>query len=202
MSETLTKRSLLMGGVFAAAAVVTGPLTGTAQAQERGPIIQASTDAPTSITREEELEGLKQAERDASDLALAGFNVGMVLHVGDDILLNPNLTIKQVADHFRDLYQAELDARYPGQNGTVEVYPRLNPGGKSSLISISIGDQLFEVDNEKYGRTQGQDSALLDLRTADEAKGDVLQQLPTAKAIQLRNEGNDRTASLDGVAPG
>jgi len=186
----LLNRKNALKSALAGVAAVGLVSTSAALAEDRAPTTPASVEI--SDARAEELRLLRAAEDSSTAHAKAGFNIGLVLHVGDDF--QPE-EIPHLREYFRDRYQRGLDAKYPDQGGAAAVFLAPNPGSPSTLLSASIGDQLFHVDNEKYGLPADLDTALLDLETADLAVEDVLEVLPVAKALQLKNERNGYTTS-------
>jgi|GEM_PF-5270294 len=187
------KRAFALPAIAAATAVL--PLTGApAQAEDAQPIASSST----SITHEQELQLLRQASDDSREHAEAGFNIGLVLHVGDD--LTP-AQIPIVVDFYKKLYQSALDQKYPDRGGVVEIFPRPNPGTRSSGFHANIGDGIFQVPLAKYGLDPDSDPSLMDALTAQEVVDDLLNTLPLAKATQAQNEANARTASLTSFSP-
>lgn len=139
-------------------------------------------------TKAEELAIMSQAEDDALDFSKAGFNVALILNNADDVPNAKFKTPEQLGEVFRQRYQAFLDQEWPSENGQVKVFYAPNPGTSSSLFTVAIGDQFFEVDNAKYGLPADSDPALLDLMTAWQAPKDVMDALPMAKAVQAQNE--------------
>ena len=144
---------------------------------------------------------LREAESQSTTLAMAGYNVGLVLHVGDDI---PSQYIETVAKHYEDLYKAEMakseDPRV--RMGTATMYSSPNPGSPASLITVTIGDQTYEIDNNAYGRPENLDPALLGLQTAEKAASEIVSQIPTAKILQFQNEiDRNKTVSLAEYTP-
>ena len=182
---------------LAALAATTLPFAGAAYAEDR-PAVTSASASTSSITQEQEIALMSEAFSESRKHAKAGFNIGLVLHVGDDI---PAAQIEAVAEYFRNRYQSTLDAKFPNQNGSVKIFTRPNPGSPSSGLTVDIGDQMFQVENAKYGLGENSDPSLLDLMTADEAAEEAVDQLPASKAIQLRNDRN-QTASLSSVTPG
>ena len=170
------------------------PLTGAAFADDGVSATNAS-----SISHSQELALLRQASNDSQEHAEAGFNIGLVLHVGDDIT---TAQVPIVADYYRDMYQTALDEKYPDQGGIVEVFPRPNPGTPASGFHANIGDGIFQVPLAKYGLDPDSDPSIMDPLTAQEVVEDLLDTLPGAKAIQARNEANARqSASLTSFSP-
>lgn len=172
------------------------PFAGAANAEDAAAV--TNTSSASTITKQQEIAAMSDAFDASRAHAKAGFNVGLVLHVGDDI---PREQLQAVSEHFRNRYQSALDETFPGQNGTAQIFISPNPGSTASLLSADIGDQMFTIDNEQYGRPDELDPALMGLMTADKAAEDVISQIPAAKAVQLKNE-NSQTASLSSFTPG
>lgn len=190
-------------GVLGGAMLVVGAsaLEAKAQQPEQDAIILAANDsaetmaaAAASMSRSDELSLLRQAEAKSTDHAKAAYNVGLVLHVGDDI---PPEHLQTVIDYYENVYRNIMlksdDPRV--RAGTAEIFPRPNPGDPASLFSVTIGDQIYEIDNAAYGRPDYLDEGLLDLQTIELAAPEIVGQIPNAKVLQVQNE-RDRTASL------
>lgn len=176
---------------LAALAATTLPFASAAYADDKPAVTSTSA---SSISRDQELILLRQASDDSREHAKAGFNIGLVLHVGDDIT---TAQVPFVVEHYRKLYQTALDDAYPDQGGTVKVFPRPNLDARASLITAYVGDDIFEVNLEKYGLSSDDEPALMDLLTAKEALGDIIRVLPLAKVIQADNDAErQQTASL------
>ncbi len=172
---------------------LTMSFSGAATAEDNAALTSSS-----SITHKQELALLGQASEDSSAHAESGFNIGLILHIGDDI---PQEHLQTVVDHFANRYQTALDSKYPNR-GSAEVFTSPNPGTRSSGITINIGNDIFQVDNAKYGLPEDLDPALLDQQTADRAAEDVVALLPIAKALQAQRGADLRqTASLEGYTP-
>lgn len=181
-------------GVVGGAMLVVGASALESKAQEPQPIASSSA----SITHEQELQLLRQASDDSREHAEAGFNIGLVLHVGDD--LTP-AQVPIVVDFYKKLYQSALDQKYPDRGGVVEIFPRPNPGTPASGFHANIGDGIFQVPLAKYGLDPNSDPSIMDPLTAQEVVDDLLNTLPLAKATQAQNEANARTASLTSFSP-
>lgn len=198
--------------IFGGAMLMMGSSALEAKAQQpaQDAIILAANDsaetmaaATASMSRSDELRLLRQAEAKSTDHAKAAHNVGLVLHVGDDI---PPEHLQTVIDYYENVYQNIMlksdDPRV--RAGTAKIFPSPNPGTRSSGFSVTIGDQIYEIDNEAYGRPDYLDEGLLDLQTVELAAPEIIGQIPNAKVLQVENE-RDRTASLidyDDNAPG
>lgn len=179
---------------LAAIAALALPFSGAANAEDTPAVTNAST-----MPLKQELALLRQASDSSREHAMAGYNIGLVLHAGDDIT---RAQVPIVTEHYRALYQSKLDEAYPDQGGVVRVFVAPNPGTRSSGFHVNIGDDIFQVSLEKYGLPDDLDPALLNLLVAREAADDVVRVLPVAKAVQAVNE-NDRqqTASLSSYTP-
>lgn len=163
---------------------------------EDAPKVQPAA-ASVSVSPEAEFRG--NMEEQSTAHAMSGFNIGLVLHVGDDI---PPHQLRVVTEHFRNHYQTALDNRFPDQGGVVAVFAAPNPGSPSSRLTVSVGDQLYQVNNADYGLPNDADPAILDLQTALDAVNDVVAGVPAAKAVQAQNDALRRTASLTSFTPG
>lgn len=192
----LFDRKSTLGATLAAAATA-GLIASPLQADEQNNApAQMTQTASSSLSPE--LQALRTANQQSREFAASGFNVALILRAGQDI---PNATFQtpeQLGERFRQRYQAMLDETYPGQNGRVAVFYAPNPEFRSSAMAAVIGDQLYQVDNEKYGRPDRIDPAILDLTTAWNAAPEIIEVLPTAKAVQRQNE---RQASRGTNAP-
>lgn len=191
-------KNTLKAGMLGLTAM-TLPFAGAAHAEDTPTVTSASSSA--SITHKQELAMLLEAESKSTAHAMAGYNVGLVLHVGDDI---PSQYIDTVMKHYQDFYQAEMakseDPRV--RMGTAIMYPSPNPGSPASLISVTIGDQTYKIDNDAYGRPENLDLSLLGLETAERAASEIISQIPTAKILQSQNEiDRNKTVSLAEYTP-
>jgi len=187
-------------GIRAALASVAavGIMTGPAQADDR------SADYTTSSTvTQQERSDLATASSQAREFAKSGFNIAIVLRVGQDMPNAKFQSQEQLGEVFRNRYQELLNQEHPDQQGEVAVYYAPNPDGNASLMTVRTGDQLYQVDNSKFGRSEDFDSSILDLSTAWAAAPEVVEHLPLKKALQLQNErdGYTTTASLDYALP-
>lgn len=183
-------------GVVGGAMLVVGASALEAKAEDATPI---SNSAVTS--HQEELRLLRLAESNATLHSEAGYNVGLVLHVGDDI---PPQHLQTVIDHYENFYRAEMlksdDPRV--RAGSVKIYPSPNPGTSASGFSATIGGQPYQIDNEKYGRNDEEhDPGLFGLITIERIAPELVSQIPAAKVIQIQNE-REQTASLSSYTPG
>lgn len=187
------RKAFALPAIAAATAVL--PLTGApAQAEDA----QTITTSSSSITHDQELALLRQASDDSQAHAEAGFNIGLVLHVGDDINA---AQLPLVVDYYKDMYQKALDEAYPDQGGVVQVFVSPNPGTPASGFHANIGDGIFQVPLKKYGLDPDSDPSLMGLVTTREVIPDLLEVLPAAKVLQTQNEANARTASLTSFTP-
>lgn len=182
-------------GVVGGAMLVVGASALEANAED-APKVQPAA-ASVSVSPEAEFRG--NMEEQSTAHAMSGFNIGLVLHVGDDI---PPHQLRVVTEHFRNHYQTALDNRFPDQGGVVAVFAAPNPGSPSSRLTVSVGDQLYQVNNADYGLPNDADPAILDLQTALDAVNDVVAGVPAAKAVQAQNDALRRTASLTSFTPG
>lgn len=186
------RKAFTLPAIAAATAVL--PLTGApAQAEDA-----QATSSTSSISYDQELKLLRQASDDSRAHAEAGFNIGLVLHKGDDINA---AQLPLVVDYYRDMYQKALDAEYPNQGGVVEIFIAPNPGTPASGFHANIGDGIFQVPLAKYGLDPESDPSLMDAMTTREVIPDLLKTLPLAKATQAQNEANAQTASLTSFSP-
>jgi len=181
-------KSGLKAALASVAAV--GVMSGSALADDRG-----ATYTTASTITQQERQDLSTANSQARAHAKSGFNVAIVFHGGQDV---PNAKFEsheQVGEFFRNHYQGILDQNYPQENGQVSVFYAPNPDAQSSGLTVQIGDQLFEVDNAKYGRSAQFDPAILDLNTGWKAAPEIVEHLPLAKALQKQNEADGFTTS-------
>lgn len=182
----LFDRKSTLGAALAGVAAV-GFAASPLQADEQN-------NAPTQMTQtassslSPELQALRTANQQSREFAASGFNVALIFHTGQDIPNAKFQTPEQVGEVFRQRYQSLLDEAYPGQNGRVAVFYAPNSDGQASLLAAVVGDRMYEIDNAQYGRPDRLDPALLDLTTAWNAAPEIVEVLPTAKAVQRQNE--------------
>ena len=148
-----------------------------------------------NYTYEQELADMSYAQQSSRDFAENNFGIGIVLRGGQDIPNEHFQTYEQLAEVFQQRYQNLLDQAYPNQNAQVRYFIAPNPDGKASLIAINIADRIYEIDNSKYGLPENLDPAILDLQTAWDAAPEVVEVLPTAKAMQAQREAAKNSAA-------
>ena len=146
---------------------------------------QVSSEADMSFTAEEIRDRRKAAEKSARSLAMSGYNIGMVLFVGQDL---PHKNVQSVAGHFHELYEQKLIAEYPGLEVDAGVYPTPYPDSELTFMRIYIGDTLFEVDPLDHGLSREANPRSLILDVASSVVDDAVAYLLEAKATQASHE--------------
>lgn len=189
----LNRKNALKSALAGVAAA--GLMSGAAladDAPERHPVAHEVTA--------EERSALRIANQQSREFAQEGFNIAIVFRGGQDVPNDKFQTHEQVGEVFRERYQKLLDEtypeeRYPGLNPEAQVFHAPNPDASASGMAVRIGDTLYQVNNERHGRPDHLDPAILDLSTGWNAAQEIVEVLPVAKAAQLDNEAR-REASL------